>query len=58
VVEAKEDRGKAEITAETSGEGKVKVEGKRLQEVSRSFFIVPSPLRGMDNPDNSPHITL
>jgi hypothetical protein len=30
VIEAKEDRGKAEITAETSGEGKVKVEGKRL----------------------------
>ena len=30
VIEAKEDRGKAEIAAETSGEGKVKVEGKRL----------------------------
>jgi hypothetical protein len=30
VMEAKEDRGKAEIAAETSGEGKVKVEGKRL----------------------------
>jgi DNA polymerase-3 subunit beta len=30
VIEAKEDRGKAEITAETSGEGKIKVEGRRL----------------------------
>jgi len=30
MIEAKEDRGKAEITAETSGEGKVKVEGRRL----------------------------
>ena len=58
MVEAKEDRGKAEITAETSGEGKVKVEGKRLQEVFISFFLVPSPLRGMDNSDHSPHITL
>jgi len=30
VIEAKEDRGKAEIAAETSGEGKINAEGNRL----------------------------